>query len=240
MPQHDAELEAFRQLKEKQEKKAHPQKGVKKKISPEQKAAEVAKQKATKAAKRALLESRRGALNATNMYYHDEEKNIQQYYRSKFTDKVIAEKGELSITDELIIDTLSYCAVRLMRKAKLESMFGRFMDRTAPQDPVAQLLSCVKALGLKNNLKGTESSKDVISKLLGQDAAELSNTSTTLSLDEWREAEMAKGGMRIERRAMTDFADNDEYYKTPEQLEKEEAEKIEQNNISNEMPTFEM
>jgi len=210
---HESEAEAYQRIKDGQKTRQPKDDGTDRRKNKDPK---------EKAAKKALKASNRGALNSSNMHYHDDEKMIVQYYRSKFIEKVIAEKGEISIVDEMLIDLLSYAAVRVFRKARMESMFGRFMDRTAPQDPVAQILSCIKSLGLKNNLKGGESGKEMISKLLGSDAEEMNGETPTLSLEQWREAETAKGGMKIERRAMTDFAEDESFYKTPEQLAKED------------------
>ena len=178
----------------------------------------------------------RGALNASNMHYHAEEKLIQQYYRTKFIEKVKQEKDEVSIVDELLIDLLAYCAVRVYRKAKLESSFGRFMDRTAPQDPVAQILSCIKSLGLKNTLKGNETGKEAISKILGQDAEEMTSNGAALTFDEWKASELSKGKTSIKRRALTDFAENDDFY----QIENVTEEPM--NNVadSTDLPIFEL
>jgi len=209
---HDAELEAYQRVKEAKLNKKPP---LDTGMVPSAIKQERSEKAIKNAAKRAIKATNRGALNSSNMLYHDDEKYIQQYYRSKFTAKVMAEKNEISIVDELIIDLLSYACIRVFRKSRLESTYDRFMDRTAPQDPVAQILNCIKSLGLKTNLKGNETSKEALSKLLGNDAEEMNTSNETLTFEQWKDAERAKGGMRIERRADTDFAVNSEFYATP-------------------------
>lgn len=157
--------------------------------------------------------SKRGALNSSNMHYHADEKYIQEYYTTGLTELVIKEKGELSIADALIIDLAAYATVRVYRKSRLESNFGRFMDRTAPQDPVAQILQCIKALNLKSAAKA-ESTKEIIGKLLASESNDLDDSKEqSMSLEEWRKAQLAGGMPKIQRRAMTEFAEDESKYK---------------------------
>jgi len=229
---HEAEAEAYKLIKERK-KRPEVDDGLNK--------TRRAEERQERAVKKSLRQSASGALNGSNMHYHNDEKLIQQYYRNRFTIKVKEEKGEVSIVDEMIIDLLSYAAVRVFRKSRLESMFGRFMDRTAPQDPVAQILSCIKSLGLRNNLKGTETGKEAISKLLGSDAEEMASSGSVLTFEEWQQAEKAKG-TRIQRRADTDFAINDSFYKTPQELDDDEEQEESDNfdTISSSTPKFEV
>lgn len=164
-------------------------------------------------AKKNSKASKRGALNASNMHYHADEKHIQEYYTKGFKDLVVKEKGELSIADSLIIDVLAYAAVRLYRKSRLESSFGRFMDRTAPQDPLNQILQCIKSLGLKSTAKPGESGKDLIGKLLASDiTGEGEEENQVMNFDEWKKAQVASGIPKIRRRAMDEFAEDESKY----------------------------
>jgi uncharacterized membrane protein YheB (UPF0754 family) len=160
--------------------------------------------------KKNFIASKRGALNATNMLYHSEEKNIQQYYTKELIALVIKEKSELSIVDALIIDIAAYATVRLYRKSRLESTFGRFMDRSAPQDPAAQILQCIKALNLKSAAKA-ESTKEILAKLITDDLDD--NQEESMSFEEWRKIQSTGGMPKIQRRAMTEFAEDENKYK---------------------------
>src|SRR5476651_195919 len=111
---HDEEMEAYNRIKNAKEKKKIPiDDGTRRSglFKPKPKVKETPEERekrfVEKAAKRDSRISARGALNSSNMLYHDDEKFIQQYYRSKFIAKVKAEKGELSIADELIVDLLA-------------------------------------------------------------------------------------------------------------------------------------
>lgn len=239
---HSEEREAFLRIKAARETKKIPKddglkpSAIKKSSQEVARLAEIAQEaKEAKIAKKKLKEANKGSINSGNMLYHEDEKCIYQYYRSRFYNKVLAEKTEINIADELIIDLLAYAIVRVFRKSRLESKFNRFMDRTAPQDPVAQILSCIKSLGLKNNLKGNETTKDALGKLLGNDAADM-GTNETITFEQWRESEKAKGHMKIIRRADTEFAVNEAYYKTPSADDDDE----EDTEVNDMMPNFKL
>jgi len=156
--------------------------------------------------------SKKGSLSASNMLYHPDEAHIQQYYTKGLIELVIREKGELTIADALIIDVAAYSTVKLYRKSRLESTFGRFMDRSATHDPVAQILQCIRALNLKN-AKQAESTKEIIAKLISSDLTEDENQEQSMSLEEWRKVQLAGGMPKIQRRAMTEFAEDENKYK---------------------------
>jgi|GEM_PF-5305893 len=180
------------------------------KDSPEEESSGIHKKKEKKARKDKQKNrlQQRGALNADSMLLQSEEANIYNYYTTKFHERVTRAKGVVEIEDEAHIHGVGFAMVRMHRKAKLETQYGRFMDRTAPQDPLTQLLTCIKALGLKSDVKGTDSSKDIIGKMLIGDA--IAEGPSMPDLDDWRKQQQSQGIQPIERRSQSEFLDADE------------------------------
>jgi len=167
--------------------------------------------------KKKLPRSTHGALNPDKMQYREDEKEIQQYYRDGIIAELKEKKGtdQLSRSEELITDIIGFATVRLYRKAKLESMYGRFLDRSAPQDPGAQIIVGLKALNLATsssaNATNRKDEKSNIKVMLGKMLSEESQTTVegtggTPTFEEWKKQELANGSVKIERRSTQEFA----------------------------------
>ena len=82
------------------------------------------------------------------------------------------------------------------------------MDRIASHDPIKQIESLLKSLGLtnaKDKVDGITSEKDLLSKLLSEESkalesGEASNNSTTINYDEWKKEQDNNLPDKIERR----------------------------------------
>lgn len=113
------------------------------------------------------------ALKADVMFFAKEEQDTYKEYYERFKEDIVEKYGEFSTTHELSLNVLCYTVLRLRRKSRLESHFGRFMDRQAPHDPVTQTLNTLKFLGLSPEKQiAEEGGKSALGKLLAQDAEE--------------------------------------------------------------------
>lgn len=120
----------------------------------------------------------RGALNSVTTLFHAEEKEIKHYYKKKLTDQVMEERGKITIVDEIHIDLFCIAMVRVYRKSRLESQYGRFADRLASQDPIAQANNCLKELKLNSEKNKAEVSEtELLNRLI--------NGNETKTHEEW-------------------------------------------------------
>lgn len=106
--------------------------------------------------KKPKIASNRGALTANLLLVNKEDRNIYAFHYNSFKEEILERKGSLSFTDNFLLITLCTSVVRLYRKTKLESEFGRFMDRVATQDPIVQINNCLKSLGLLSDKKDSD------------------------------------------------------------------------------------
>lgn len=133
--------------------------------------------------------SQRGYLSSSKLFFHAEERDIYRNYHSLVKDEIVKERGEPTIIDEILLDDLCAVRVRQYRKVRLESMFGRFMDKACPQDPVSQTITILKALGLlrTRNGKMTDNSKEILSKALSKEANSIDGVTedAEMSYEDW-------------------------------------------------------
>ena len=148
----------------------------------------------------------RGALNANSFSNNQSDKDTYNLYTNQLRERVTRAKGVVEIEDELTIQAIGYCIIRMMRKGMMESTFQRFMDRAAPQDPVAQIYAGIKQLKLNTDVKGNESNKEIIGKLLSADN-DTSEGSSMPSIEEWRKQVQSQGIAPIQFRDMSEFQD---------------------------------
>lgn len=198
MENDDLEREAFLRYKAEKEAEDQISSGLHKK-----------KEKKARKEKQRVRTEQRGALNSNSMLLSSEESNTYNYYTTRFHERVTRAKGSVEIEDEAHIVGIGFAMVRLHRKSKLETQYGRFMDRTAPQDPLTQLLQCIKALNLKTDVKGSDSNKEALAKMLIGDEATTDGPSMP-DLNDWRKQQASLGIQPIERRSQTEFMDADE------------------------------
>ena len=148
------------------------------------------KKRAQKKALKKMNTTQRGVLRASNLYFNPEERQIFNTLYEQFKEEIIANKTILSATDEQLLIDLCTARIRQYRKTRLESHFNRFMDRQAPQDPIAQTISILKALGLTSEKgKSASDAKELFQKALGKESESLDGESSIereLSYDEWR------------------------------------------------------
>lgn len=119
------------------------------------------------------------ALRPDTMYFKREDKDVASEYFNRLKKDLLDKYGEFSTAMEIELILLCNGLVRVQRKSRLESFFGRFFDRVASQDPHGQIHASLKALGLlpEKTAKGDNASSD-IKQLLAKDSldAEESNS----------------------------------------------------------------
>jgi hypothetical protein len=137
--------------------------------------------------KKPKLKPQKGALSPSTLFFAKEDKEIFSFHYQQFKNEIITRKGELSVADEYLLTQLCVVTVRIFRKTRMESMYGRFMDRVATQDPIAQSANLLKALGLLNDKKNAEEdTKSLVTKLLSQ-SIETDNNGTIQRISSYEE-----------------------------------------------------
>lgn len=137
--------------------------------------------------KKPKLKPQKGALSPHTLFFAKEDKEIFTFHYHQFKNEIIQRKGELSAADEYLLTQLCVVTVRIYRKTRMESMYGRFMDRVATQDPISQSANLLKALGLLNDKKNAEEdTKSLVTKLLSQ-SIETDNNGTVQRISSYEE-----------------------------------------------------
>lgn len=121
--------------------------------------------------------SLKSILGSKHMMASPEDKQkFNQCYAMLYAElKEVRGEKPIRASDELLLHALCYAAIRMGWKARLESDFGRFMDRIASHDPTNQITSISKALGLTTTSKdgkesGSATTNDALSRLLGEES----------------------------------------------------------------------
>lgn len=137
-------------------------------------------------AKKSIKKTPRFALRPQRMFFKQEERDMYAEYFNRFKEDLEEAYGLMTTAQEILVDCLCYAIIRLERKSRLESHFGRFFDRVAPHDPLGQIQSTLKALGLLPEKKEKEaaSGANEIKKILAKDSE---NEDTKVSLDGYEE-----------------------------------------------------
>jgi hypothetical protein len=145
-------------------------------------------------------------LRADTLFFQDEEKNIYNEQYQKFKQMILSRKGELNPADELLLNELCIVIIRCYRKTRLESKFNRFMDRAAPQDPIAQTMNLLKSLGLLSS-KGTEvgNAKEILAKVLSKESEQLDGAAShEPTFEEWQAQQNAEVEVKLVQYTPTD------------------------------------
>lgn len=128
------------------------------------------------------------ALRPERMFFKDEERKMYAEYFNRFKEDIEERYDEFTTAQEILVDCLCYAIVRMERKSRLESFFGRFFDRVAPHDPLGQINSTLKSLGLLPEKKESKeaSATQEIRKILAADAdAASENNQKEQNYAEW-------------------------------------------------------
>lgn len=154
-------------------------------------------------AKKKLKQNAKHALRPEKMFFKEDERQMYAEYFNRFKHDIEERYEEFSTAQEILVDCLCYAIIRLERKSRLESFFGRFFDRVAPHDPLGQITATLKALGLLPEKKESKEigSAGEIKKIIANDALGADgNTSTSMTHEEWiktvRDTDMPKIEMR--------------------------------------------
>lgn len=149
----------------------------------------------------------KGILGSKHMMASVEDKQKFNELYAIFYKQLQEQKGEDGIkpSDELLLHQLCYATIRSGWKARLESDFGRFMDRIASHDPTTQITNLLKALGL-NSTKEKDSGStaaDALMKVLSEEST--SSGSTHLGYAEWQALQNKNGSEAISIRRSKEF-----------------------------------
>jgi hypothetical protein len=138
-------------------------------------------------AKKIIHKSTKFALRPSRMFFKQEERDMYAEYFNRFRSDLEEAYGTFTTAQEILVDCLCYAVVRLERKSRLESHFGRFFDRVAPHDPLGQIQSTLKSLGLLPEKKEKESANGAseIKKLLAKDSESPEPEISLDGYDEW-------------------------------------------------------
>jgi hypothetical protein len=134
-----------------------------------------------------LKKTVRYALSPDKMFFNKDERNMYAEYFNRFKDDILEAYGTFTTAQELSVDGLCWAIVRLHRKSKLESYFGRFFDRVAPHDPLGQINQTLKSLGLLPEKKEKEvaSANMTVKSKLGEEAMNSENAAQELTFKDW-------------------------------------------------------
>jgi len=141
-----------------------------------------------KQAKKKIKKAAKYALRPERMFFKDEERRMYAEYFNRFKEDIEERYNEFTTAQEILVDCLCYAIVRMERKSRLESFFGRFFDRVAPHDPLGQINSTLKSLGLlpEKKDKADANSNAEIKKILAADAENaIDKENKDLSYEEW-------------------------------------------------------
>lgn len=138
-------------------------------------------------AKKTIKKTPRFALKPSRMFFKQEERDMYAEYFNRFKEDLEEAYGQMTTAQEILVDCLCYSIIRLERKSRLESHFGRFFDRVAPHDPLGQIQSSLKALGLLPEKKEKEAATGAaeIKKILAKDSEEETRIDTDGGYKEW-------------------------------------------------------
>jgi hypothetical protein len=141
-----------------------------------------------KAAKK-IKKTTKNALTPQRMFFKKEERDMYAEYFNRFKSDVEEAYGSFSTAQEVLVDTLCLAIVRMERKSRLESHFGRFFDRVATQDPLGQINQTLKNLGLLPEKKGAKeaavSASNSLKNSLAADSLEAEQNDVQLNYEEW-------------------------------------------------------
>ena len=140
----------------------------------------------------------RHAIEATDMLFDEKERAFWREYERRLTEELKGrlieseseDEQQLPVHLEILVSTLCYSLIRMRRKSRLEAAYGRPADRSMSQDPVAQSMSIMKALGLLNDKKGDADAsaevRKVLEKQISQDSEAIGSMTAGDEFASWR------------------------------------------------------
>jgi len=123
------------------------------------------------------------SINSRKLDLNPEEALLYTNYWKEIARQVLTIKKTISIIDETYITAASYAWLRLHKKAKWESQGNTFLDQQVTQDPLRQIIECMKQLGIQTKVNISKTEKHTKSISLTEEILQEGNLEDNIDQD---------------------------------------------------------